>query len=97
MRTNSKRTFRFVQGWILNGSEAPNVLFCPTIGGIAYMALCKGHFSDETIQKIKANPDSVARQPCANCGTPVAARNYGGNWEPDSHSKPPKERQRKRP
>jgi len=53
------------------------------------MALCKGYFSCETIQKIKANPDiEFLSQPCANCGTHVVAKNYGGDWVPGSHNKP---------
>jgi hypothetical protein len=53
------------------------------------MAKCEGDFSSETIQKIKANPDSeYLSQPCAACGSYVIARNYSGIWTPDSHSKP---------
>jgi hypothetical protein len=54
------------------------------------MALCNGHFSYETIQKIKANPDiEFLSQPCEKCGIHVVAKNYDGDWVPASHQMPP--------
>jgi hypothetical protein len=54
------------------------------------MPFCKGTFSPETVRKLHEDPHGITflSQPCAVCGKHVVAKNYGGEWVPESHQKP---------
>lgn len=65
------------------------------------MKTCKGQFSAETVAVLE---EAFAREgwsafetfgafPCATCGrTGLLAKNYGGEWYPESHYPPPRKR-----
>ncbi len=56
---------------------------------------CRGGFSDETMQLLRADfaanghaGNAWMSQPCSVCGTHVPADNKAGQWAPRTHGRP---------
>lgn len=53
---------------------------------------CNGAYSPDTLatiaRKHAANSETILREVCEKCGQTVLAKNYAGEWRPDTHYAP---------